>query len=123
MKTSESAEMYLEAIILLQERSPHVRSIDVAHHTGYSKPSVSRAMGLLRAAGNIEIDENGYIALTAQGKDLAERILERHRTLKAFLIDLGVSAETADSDACKMEHILSDEVFERMRDHLNESQK
>lgn len=123
MKTNESAEMYLESIILLQERSPHVRSIDVAHQTGYSKPSVSRAMGLLRSAGHIEIDENGYITLTATGRALANRILERHRTLKAFLIDLGVSAETADSDACKMEHILSDEVFERMRDHLNKNQR
>ena len=123
MKTNESAEMYLESIILLQERSPHVRSIDVAHQTGYSKPSVSRAMGLLKGAGQIEIDENGYITLTDTGRALANRILERHRTLKAFLIDLGVSAETAESDACKMEHILSDEVFERMRDHLNESQK
>lgn len=123
MKTNESAEMYLESIILLQERSPHVRSIDVAHQTGYSKPSVSRAMGLLRSAGHIEIDENGYITLTATGRALALRILERHRTLKAFLIDLGVSAETAESDACKMEHILSDEVFERMRDHLNKNQR
>ena len=115
MKTSESAEMYLETILLLQEKQPHIRSIDVVHETGYTKPSVSRAMGLLRSNGHIEVDANGYITLTPQGRSVASRIVERHRVITDFLISLGVSHETAADDACKMEHIISDEVFEQMK--------
>ena len=118
MKTTESAEMYLETILLLQEKHPQVRSIDIVHQTGYSKPSVSRAVGLLKQRGHIDVDLNGYISLTADGKALAAKILERHRIITDFLIDLGVSADVAAEDACKMEHIISDEVFDRMKERL-----
>ena len=121
MKTSESAEMYLETILLLQEKHPQIRSIDVVHETGYTKPSVSRAMGLLRSNGNIEVDANGYITLTAQGRAVASRIVERHRVITDFLVTLGVSREIAADDACKMEHIISDEVFEKMKQRVAES--
>ena len=120
MKTTESAEMYLETILLLQEKRPQIRSIDIVHQTGYTKPSVSRAVGLLRKNGQIEVDSNGYITLTPDGKALAGKILERHRIITDFLISLGVSPETADDDACKMEHILSDEVFEKMKERVSD---
>ena len=122
MKTSESAEMYLETIMLLQEKQPRVRSIDVVRKTGYTKPSVSRAVGLLRTNGHIEVDENGYITLTTQGRELAARIVERHRVITDFLISLGVDREIAADDACKMEHIISDEVFEAMKRRIPEQQ-
>jgi Mn-dependent DtxR family transcriptional regulator len=118
MKTTESAEMYLETILLLQEKHPQVRSIDIVHQTGYTKPSVSRAVGLLKQRNLINVDENGYITLTLEGKALAAKILERHRIITDFLIGLGVSPEVADEDACKMEHIISDEVFNRIKEHL-----
>ena len=123
MKTNESAEMYLETIKVLSETQPRVRSIDVVHSTGYTKPSVSRAVGLLKKNGDVEVDESGYITLTEQGEALASKILERHRILTDFLLQLGVSSETADADACKMEHILSDETFDRMKDHLSRTEK
>ena len=117
-KTNESSEMYLETILLLTEKQAHVRAIDVVHSTGYTKPSVSRAVGLLKQAGKIEVDENGYITLTEMGKALASKILERHRILTEFLVWLGVSAEAAADDACKMEHVISDETLEKMKAHL-----
>ena len=117
MKTNESAEMYLETIQILTEKQAHVRAIDVAHETGYTKPSVSRAMGLLKKNGQISVDENGFITLTEAGELLAKKILERHRVLTEFLVRIGVSAETADDDACKMEHVISDETFEKMKEH------
>lgn len=118
MKSNESAEMYLETILLLTEKQPYVRAIDIAHSTGYTKPSVSRAMGLLKANGQIKVDGNGYITLTESGKSLASKILERHRVLSDFLMQIGVGEQTATDDACKMEHIISDETFEKMREHL-----
>ncbi len=118
MRTNESAEMYLETILLLTEKQPYVRAIDIVHSTGYTKPSVSRAVGLLKANGQIEVDENGYITLTERGKGLASKILERHRVLSDFLMQIGVGEQTASDDACKMEHIISDETFEKMREHL-----
>ena len=118
VKTNESAEMYLETIQILIEKQAHVRAIDVAHETGYTKPSVSRAMGLLRKNGHIHVDENGFITLTEAGDALAKKILERHRVLTAFLVQIGVSPETADDDACKMEHVISDETFEKMKEHV-----
>ena len=121
MKTTESAEMYLETILLLQEKHPQVRSIDIVHQTGYTKPSVSRAVGLLKQRGHIEVDSNGYITLTADGKALAAKILERHRIITDFLVSLGVSPEVADDDACKMEHIISDEVFDKMKEQLKQA--
>lgn len=123
MRTSESAEMYLETILLLTEKQTHVRAIDVAHSTGYTKPSISRALGLLKAEGRIEVDEAGYITLTQAGRALASRILERHHIICEFLVGLGVSPETADDDACKMEHIISDETLEKMRSQLSRASR
>ena len=118
MRSNESAEMYLETILLLIEKQAQVRAIDVAHSTGYTKPSVSRAMGLLRKKEHIEVDENGYITLTAEGERLARKIVERHRVLCDFLQQLGVDTEVAADDACKMEHIISDETFEKMKAYV-----
>ena len=119
MKTNESAEMYLEAILLLKEKKSDVRAIDVVHYTGYSKPSVSRAMGLLRQNGFITVEETGHINLTFEGRELATKVVERHRVLTEFLIKIGVSTETATEDACKIEHDLSDESFEKLKAHLS----
>ena len=121
MRDNESAEMYLETILILTERAPEVRAIDIVHETGYTKPSVSRAMKLLKENRQIEVDESGYITLTESGKALAERVVERHRCLSAFLQYLGVSPETAAEDACRMEHIISDTTFERMKAFLKEN--
>ncbi len=120
MKNTESGEMYLESILLLLEQAPYVRAIDIVHHTGYTKPSVSRAMRLLKASGHITIDESGYIGLTEDGRADATKILERHRTLTALLTSLGVDDATADDDACKIEHIISDESFEKIKAFLSE---
>lgn len=119
MKTNESAEMYLESILILKEKQPNVRAIDVVHYTGYSKPSVSRAMGLLKQNGFITVEDTGYIHLTAAGHTLATKVVERHRVLTEFLIKIGVSEETAAEDACKIEHDLSDETFEKLKAHLS----
>ncbi len=118
MRTSESAEMYLESILLLKEKQADVRAIDVVHHTGYSKPSVSRAMGLLRQNGYITVEENGFIHLTDEGYALATKVVERHRVLTEFLVRIGVDEEVAADDACKIEHDLSDETFEKLKDHV-----
>lgn len=115
MKTTESAEMYLETILLLSEQQDNVRAIDIVHSTGYTKPSVSRAVGLLKAAGRIEVDDSGYITLTEEGRAIASGILERHHVISEFLVGIGVSPETADEDACRMEHIISDETLEKMK--------
>ncbi|MBQ8213068.1 MAG: metal-dependent transcriptional regulator [Clostridia bacterium] len=117
MRNNESAEMYLETIMMLTEKQPHVRSIDVVHETGYTKPSVSRAVGLLKKSGYISVDAGGYITLTEAGRALASKVLERHRLLTGFLIGIGVDPEIAADDACKMEHIISDETFEKMKQH------
>lgn len=119
MRTNESAEMYLEAILVLKEKQPLVRAIDVVHYTGYSKPSVSRAMGLLRQNGFITVEESGHIHLTDAGRTLANKVVERHRVLTEFLLRIGVSEEVAADDACKIEHDLSDETFEKLKAHLS----
>ena len=119
MRTNESAEMYLEAILLLKEKQTDVRAIDVVRHTGYSKPSVSRAMGLLRQNGFITVEETGFIHLTSEGRDLATKVVERHRVLTEFLVRIGVDAEVAADDACKIEHDLSDETFACLKNHLS----
>ncbi len=116
----ESGEMYLEAIFVLSKTQPHVRSIDVSTHMGYKKPSVSRAMGLLKASGHIVVDTDGYITLTDTGRATAERIYERHTILTRMLTGLGVSQEVAAEDACKMEHILSDESFAAIKKHVSD---
>lgn len=115
MHIQESGEMYLETIYVLLQKSSAVRSIDVGEYMGFSKPSVSRAMGLLKGAGYVEADENGYLSLTKAGKELAEKIYERHTVLTQFLVKLGVTRSVASEDACKMEHHMSDETFEAMK--------
>ena len=118
MNLQESGQMYLETILILTEQSPHVRSIDVCEHMGFSKPSVSRAIGLLKSGGYITVDKDGYISLTDEGRNMAQKIYDRHSTLTAFLISLGVSEETADTDACKIEHHISDESLEAIKAFL-----
>ena len=115
MHIQESGEMYLETILILSERLEYVRSVDIGEHMGYSKPSVSRAVGLLKNGGFINVDTNGHITLTDEGKDRAQKIFERHRILTSVLTSIGVSKETASEDACKIEHVLSDETFEAIK--------
>lgn len=117
MGIRESGEMYLETIHVLLQRSGRVRSIDISEHMGYSKPSISRAMGLLRRDGYIQVDKDGYITLTDEGLAVAEKIYARHTLLTGLLTRLGVSPETAAEDACKLEHAISDESFEALRRH------
>ena len=117
MHIQESGEMYLETILVLSRQSGHVRAIDVGEHMGYSKPSVSRAMGLLKQGEYIQIAADGSISLTDTGREIAEKIYERHTLLTQFLIALGVDAEIASEDACKMEHSISDESFEAIKAH------
>ena len=111
----ESGEMYLESIYVLSQSSSRVRSIDIAEHMNYSKPSVSRAMGLLKKDGYVYTDEDGHLHLTEEGKIMAEKIYERHTTLTSFLIKIGVNPETASEDACKIEHHISDETLEAIK--------
>lgn len=120
----ESAEDYLETILMLKERLGMVRSIDIVNQTGYSKPSVSVAMKKLRESGHITMDKDGYITLTEQGAQVAQRVYQRHRLLTRFFMTLGVCEETASADACKIEHDLSEETFrcilEHARQHLGD---
>ena len=118
MNLQESGQMYLETILILSKESTHVRSIDVCEHMGFSKPSVSRAVGLLKSGGYILVDKDGYITLTEEGRDIAQKIYDRHRVLTDFLISLGVEEETASADACKIEHHISDESFEAIKKSL-----
>ena len=115
MRIQESGEMYLETILRLSQKSGHVRAIDVGEEMGYSKPSVSRAMSLLKEGGYIVIDRDGAITLTNVGRELAEKIYARHTLLTNFLISIGVDEETAALDACKMEHSISDKSFEAIQ--------
>lgn len=123
MHLQESGEMYLETILVLSRENPHVRSIDVGEYMGFSKPSVSRAIGLLKQGGYVAVDADGYLTLTVAGRERAEKIYERHRVLTAFLTSIGVSAEAADRDACKIEHVLSDETFLAMKRHAEAVKK
>ena len=115
MNIYESAEDYLERILILKEKQDGVRSIDIAHSLGFSKPSVSVAMKKLKEAGLISIDEDGFISLTKEGHIIADKVYERHCVLKKLLIDIGVSPEQAETDACKIEHDLSEETFEAIK--------
>ena len=115
MHVHESGEMYLEAIWVLSQKTGFVRSIDVSEYLGYSKPSVSRAMGILRKGEFIVVDKDGGITLTDTGRGIAEKIYERHTILTKLLVQLGVSEETAAADACKLEHAISDESFEALK--------
>ena len=115
MSVHESGEMYLEAILVLTRKTGFVRSIDVSEYLGYSKPSVSRAMGLLRQGEYIQVDTDGSITLTDTGLAIAEKIYERHTVMTDLLIRMGVSQETAAADACKLEHAISDASFEAIK--------
>lgn len=115
MHLQESGEMYLETIYVLSKKMNQVRSIDICEYMGYSKPSVSRAMSLLKSGGFVVMDSDGYLSLTAVGKSLAEKIFQRHTVITEFLIKLGVDEETASEDACKIEHIISDASFDAIK--------
>ena len=116
----ESGEMYLETILMLGKKHNKVRSIDVAEKMGFSKPSVSRAVSKLKQDEYIIVDSEGHIALTEKGHELAGRIYERHVVLSRMLMDLGVDEETASRDACRMEHVVSDESFAAIKKHMKE---
>lgn len=119
MNLQESGEMYLETILVLSRKKPTLRSIDIVEHLGYSKPSVSRAVNLLKNGGFITIDENSFIALTETGRTVAEKIYNRHTVLTSILEKLGIDPETADFDACKIEHVISDESFEAIKKYYD----
>ena len=118
MKIQETAENYLENILMLKEEKGAVRSIDIARKMDFSKPSISRAMSLLRENGYITMDKEGLIDLTGAGMEIASRIYERHRFLCKWLVALGVSPETAAEDACRIEHDVSDETFQKIKEHI-----
>lgn len=117
MHIQESGEMYLETILILSRKKNVVRSIDISEYMNFSKPSVSRAVGILKNGGFLCVDKDGYITLTAEGKSVAEKIYERHTVLTDFLIKIGVDKETAANDACKIEHDLSDATFTAIKKH------
>lgn len=123
MTLQESGEMYLETIYVLLQKYKDVRAIDVGEYMGYSKPSVSRAVGLLKSGGYLVADELGHLSLTEAGTEVAEKIYERHTLLTRYLRMLGVGAETAAEDACKMEHIISDESFNAIKNHVSDMEK
>ena len=123
MTVRESGEMYLEAILVLAKKSGYVRSIDVSEYLGYSKPSVPRAMGNLREGGYILMEKDGAITLTDSGKKLAETIYERHTVLSELLIRLGVDEKTATDDACRIEHVISDESFQAIKQYYYQHKK
>lgn len=118
MQLQESGQMYLETILILSKKGNSVRSIDISEYMSFSKPSVSRAVNLLKDGGYILISKEGYITLTALGREIAEKIYERHTILTKCLIALGVSEETAAEDACKIEHDISDETFSAIKRHV-----
>ena len=123
MSIYESGEMYLETIHVLLQKNGTVRSIDISEHMGYSKPSVSRAVGLLKNGGYILVDKDGFITLTDSGEKVAMKIYERHTILSQMLVALGVDPQIAAEDACKLEHAISDESFEAIKKHLKNAGK
>lgn len=123
MALQESGEMYLETILVLSKKNPFVRSVDISEHMGYSKPSVSRAVGLLKAGEYITMDDNGHIFLTEAGRAIAEKIMGRHTLLTEYLVSLGVEREIAAADACKIEHVVSDETMNAIHNHMNNMEK
>lgn len=123
IKIQESGEMYLENILILGREQNHIRAIDIVNRTGYSKPSISRALKLLKEDGYINIDKSGYIVLTEDGRKTAEKIYERHKILSDIFIKIGISKENAVADACKIEHDISDETFEKIKNYFKESRE
>ena len=122
MKLQESGEMYLETIYVLSKEMSAVRSIDVGEYMGFSKPSVSRAVGLLKENSYITVDDGGHLHLTASGREIAEKIYERHTVLSAVLTHIGVDPKVAAEDACKIEHDISDETFAAIKRHVKARQ-
>lgn len=120
MRLQESGEMYLEAIYVLSNKQTLVRSVDVSEYLSYSKPSVSRAVGLLKSGGYLTVEADGGLILTDSGREIAEKIFERHTVLTELLVKMGVPAEVAVADACKMEHAISDETFRVIKKHAQE---
>ncbi|MBP3854298.1 MAG: metal-dependent transcriptional regulator [Ruminiclostridium sp.] len=120
MNLQESGEMYLETILVLSEKKNDVRSIDICEEMGFSKPSISRAIHLLEDGGYLDIDNNGYITLTDLGREIAEKIYERHKVLTALFVAIGVDEETAAEDACRIEHVISDKTFTAIKAHMKQ---
>ena len=119
MRLQESGEMYLETILILSQRKENVRAIDICEEMDYSKPSVSRGLKILRENSYIYIDRNGYITLSKTGREVAEKIYERHQVLSALLVKIGVDEETATEDACRIEHVISDTTFNAVKKAIN----
>ena len=117
MHLQESGEMYLETLYILSQKSSAVRQLDIAEYMDYSKPSVNRAIGLLKNGGYIESDVEGFLHLTDAGKEVAEKTYERHTLLTEYFVKLGVNKDVAAEDACKIEHDISDETFEAIKKH------
>ena len=122
MQINESTENYLEMILILKQQNGQVRSIDIVNELGYTKPSISVAMKKLRENGYINVDENGYISLEAQGYEIASQMYDRHQTLTNLLISAGVNEETAAKDACKIEHVISDESYQCLKNYFKQKQ-
>ena len=118
MALHESGQMYLEAIYVLLKKNEKTRAIDVGTYLGYTKPSVSRAVGILKQAQFISVDADGYITMTQAGRQIAEKLYERHTVLTTMLVNLGVDEKTATEDACRMEHVISEESFAAIKKHL-----
>lgn len=123
MKIQQSAEDYLETILVISQRKAEVRSIDIAHEMNFSKPSVSHAMKLLRESGHINMSKEGFITLTESGREIAEMVYERHVFLTENLIRLGVDPKIAAEDACRIEHVISQESFDKLKEHWNKQKK
>lgn len=121
MRLQESGEMYLEAILVLHRNRGHVRSVDISEYLGYSKPSVSRAVGLLKSGAYIQVENDGSITLTDTGREIAEKIYERHTFLTDLLTRIGVSREIAAEDACRLEHAISDESFRAIKEYVSKN--
>ncbi len=118
MQLQESGEMYLETILVLSQKLKNVRSIDVCEQMGFTKPSISRAMSILRNAGLVVMDDNGFLHLTEEGRAIATKTYERHEVLTAYFIRLGVDEKVAEDDACKIEHVISDETFDALKRNM-----
>lgn len=123
MAIHESGQMYLEAIHVLLQKNAEIRAIDIGAYLGYTKPSVSRALGILKSGGYISVDESGHVTLTDLGKKTAEQLYERHTVLTKMLMDLGVDEKTATDDACRIEHVISDKSFEAVKAHLLKNER
>ncbi|MBR4928652.1 MAG: metal-dependent transcriptional regulator [Oscillospiraceae bacterium] len=119
MRIHKSGEDYLEAILIIRNKKGNVRSLDVAQHLGVTKPSVSNAVKILREGGMLEMDDSKRLTLTEAGEEIAQRVYERHLLLTKMFMSIGVSAETAEEDACRIEHDLSPETFDRLKEHLS----